>query len=173
MSSFLVSITHSASGSLRILDAGERVHQLFVLAAVVAHFFLGERLDHFRIGHRLFELFQAIDRRADRLEIGEHPAEPAVVHIVHPAAFGFFLDDILGLLLGADEEHRAAGGGEVAREVERRAEHLHGLLQIDNVDAVAGAEDVLLHLRVPPAGLMAEVNAGLQKLLHADFSHRI
>jgi hypothetical protein len=31
----------------------------------------------------------------------------------------------------------------------------------------------LLHLRVPAAGLMAEVNAGLQELLHTDFSHRI
>src|SRR5208337_4683717 len=83
------------------------------------------------------------------------------------------LDDVLGLLLGADEQHRAAGGGEIAREVESGAKHLHGLLQIDNVNTVAGAEDVLLHLRVPAAGLMAEVNAGLQKLLHADFSHRI
>src|SRR5208282_5536222 len=43
----------------------------------------------------------------------------------------------------------------------------------DDVNTVAGAEDVLLHLRVPAAGLMAEMNAGLQQLLHADFSHRI
>ncbi len=54
-----------------------------------------------------------------------------------------------------------------------RAEHLHRLLQIDNVDTVAGAENVLLHLRVPAAGLMAKMNSGLQELLHADFSHRI
>src|SRR5208282_2330042 len=102
-----------------------------------------------------------------------HPAQPAVVDVEHPASLGLFLDDVLGLLLGADEQHRTAGGGEIAREVEGGAKHLHGLLKIDNVNAVAGAKDVLLHLRVPAAGLMAEMNAGLQKLLHADFSHRI
>jgi hypothetical protein len=38
------------------------------------------------------------------------------------------------------------------------------VLQVDDVDAVAGAEDVLLHLRVPPAGVVAEVNARLEEL---------
>ena len=43
-----------------------------------------------------------------------------------------------------------------------------GLLQVDDVDAVALGEDELAHLRVPAAGLVAEVDAGLQQLLHAD-----
>src|SRR4029077_13841840 len=42
------------------------------------------------------------------------------------------------------------------------------LLQIDDVDAVALGEDVALHLRVPAPGLVTEVDAALQELLHAD-----
>ena len=36
------------------------------------------------------------------------------------------------------------------------------LLQVDDVDAVALGEDVALHLRVPAAGLVPEVHAGIQ-----------
>jgi hypothetical protein len=57
----------------------------------------------------------------------------------------------------------------VARdEVERAREQRHGLRQVDDVDAVAGAEDVRLHPRVPAVGLVAEVRAGLDQLLHGD-----
>ena len=38
---------------------------------------------------------------------------------------------------------------------------LQGLLQVDDVDAVAIAVDEALHLRVPAAGLVAEVDTGL------------
>jgi len=37
-----------------------------------------------------------------------------------------------------------------------------------DVDAVARAEDVRLHARVPAVGLMAEVSAGLDQLMHGD-----
>jgi len=45
---------------------------------------------------------------------------------------------------------------------------LQGLLQVDDVDAVALPEDEAAHLGVPAAGLVAEVDAGLQQLLHRD-----
>src|SRR5262249_54963272 len=44
----------------------------------------------------------------------------------------------------------------------------HRLAQIDDVDAVPLAEDVLLHLRIPALGLVAEVNPRLQQLGHRD-----
>ena len=49
------------------------------------------------------------------------------------------------------------------------AEHLQGLLQVNNVDSIAFAENVFLHLRIPAARLVAEVNSSLQKLLHRNF----
>src|SRR4029079_15376412 len=45
------------------------------------------------------------------------------------------------------------------------------LLQVDDVDAAALVEDEALHLRVPAARLVAEVNPGLQQLLHGDDCH--
>ena len=53
-----------------------------------------------------------------------------------------------------------------------RVEHRHGLGEVDDVDVVAGAEDVIAHLRVPAVGLMAEVNASFQKLAHAVIGQR-
>ena len=44
----------------------------------------------------------------------------------------------------------------------------HGLLEIDDVDAVALAEDVRRHLRVPAAGGVAEMNASFQELAHRN-----
>ena len=67
-----------------------------------------------------------------------------------------------GLPLGADEQDAAALGDGVADGLERAMQHRHGLGQIDDVDVVAGAEDVLAHPRVPAVGLMAEVHASFQ-----------
>ena len=47
-------------------------------------------------------------------------------------------------------------------------EHLQGLLQVDDVNPVALAEDVFLHLGIPALGLMPEVNASFEQLLHGD-----
>ena len=45
------------------------------------------------------------------------------------------------------------------------------LLQVDDVDAAALGEDEALHLRVPAARLVAEVDAGLQQFLHGNDGH--
>ena len=50
----------------------------------------------------------------------------------------------------------------------RILEQLERLLQVDDVDPVALAEDVLLHPRVPALGLMPEVNTRFEQLLHCD-----
>src|SRR3546814_14465445 len=75
---------------------------------------------------------------------------------------GGFGDGILRLALGADEQHLAAGGDGRGNEVQRAAEERHGLRQVADVDAVALAEDVRLHARVPAVGLVAELGAGLE-----------
>src|SRR5690606_22890172 len=45
------------------------------------------------------------------------------------------------------------------------------LLQIDDVDAVAVGEDEPLHLRVPATGLVPEMRAAVEQLLHGYDSH--
>ena len=103
------------------------------------------------------ELVQAVDPLRDRLEVGQQAAEPALVDIGHAATVRPLLDAVACLLLGADEEDRAALAGDLDREVARLIEQLLRLRQVDDVDAVALAPDVTPHSGVPAARLMAEV----------------
>ena len=116
----------------------------------------------------LLEVLEALDRRLDGLEVGQHAAEPAGVDVGHAGAARFLGDDLARLALGADEQDRALVRGQLADELHRLLVHLHRLLEVDDVDLVALAEDVLGHLRVPVAGLVAEVDSGFQHLTHRD-----
>jgi hypothetical protein len=53
-------------------------------------------------------------------------------------------------------------------ELRRLLEHLQRLLQVDDVNAVALAEDVFLHLGIPALGLMPEVDSRFEQFLHGD-----
>src|SRR5207247_323095 len=119
----------------------------------------------------LFELLETRDRFADRGEVGQRAAEPPLVDVEAATASGLLQHGVLGLLLGADEQQAAAAGGQLAYEGVRLAELLQGLLQIDDVDPVALAEDVLLHLRIPSLRLVAEVHPGLEQFLHCQCGH--
>jgi hypothetical protein len=44
-------------------------------------------------------------------------------------------------------------------------------LEIDNVDAVTGAENVGFHLGIPAACLMAEMDSRFQQLFHCNNCH--
>src|SRR6185369_17508368 len=87
------------------------------------------------------------------------------------ALLGVAADGVLGLLLGADEQHRAAVGRQVTHEVVGGLDAGQRLLEIDDVDAVALAEDETLHLGVPTAGLVPEVHTGFEHLSNGDDGH--
>ncbi len=93
------------------------------------------------------------------LKLVNKAAEPAVGHVGHAHAGGLVANDVLALLLGAHEQHRAAPGRDIADEVVRAVQKDGGLLKIDDVDAAPFGEDVGLHLGVPPASLVAEVHS--------------
>ena len=95
-----------------------------------------------------------------------------MVDVVLAAALGGFGDVFGGGALGADEQHAAAGGGDVTDGAQRAVEHRHGLLQVDDVDLVAGAVEERRHARVPAAGVVAKVNAGFEQLAHGEIGHR-
>jgi hypothetical protein len=92
-----------------------------------------------------------------------------MVYVEHLAALRFFSDCFLRLPLGSQEKYAltlARLVGDVPRSF---AEHLQGFLQVNNMDSVALAENVLLHFRVPAPRLVTEVNSGLQQLFHRNF----
>ena len=150
-----------------VLDAGEIGLEVLALALELDDFLLGEQVVA-AVGGHLIEFLKALHRFLHGDPVGEEAAEPALVDVEHAAAGGFFGDGVLRLALGADEQHDFALGGEFGDELRRLLEHLEGLLQIDDVNAVALAEDVLLHPWIPALGLMPEVDSGFEQLLHGD-----
>ena len=165
---------HNEQGAgqlLHLADTAQVGFQLFPLVDQLDNFLLGQHVELTALLH-LVDLVQALNTGADGLEVGQHTAQPAVVDVKHVAALGFGFYRFLGLLFGADEQDALAFHRDVADESISFINLADCLLQVDDVDAVTFGEDVLRHLRVPPAGLMTEVYAGFQKLFHGNDCHR-
>jgi hypothetical protein len=85
--------------------------------------FLLDQLVEAAVGFHRLEFLEPVDRLADRPEVGQHAAEPAVRDVGHAAAGGLFGDGLSGSALGADEQDGAALAGHSAQEVQRLLEH--------------------------------------------------
>ena len=96
-----------------------------------------------------------------------------LVHVEHPATNRLFADRILSLPLGPDKEHVVPVGREIADKLRCLVEVVQGLLEVDNVNAVALAEDERLHLRIPAPSLMPEVDTRFEQFLHLNRSHEL
>src|SRR5262249_38478098 len=155
---------------LEVADAAEVPLELREVAGDLESFLLRHLLRIARL-HELFERAELRHARVNGLEVRERAAQPAVVHVGHAAAGRFLLDRLLGLLLGANEQHGAAFLHRAPDEAIGGVDPLQRLLEVDDVDAVALREDEPAHLRVPTTRLVAEMDAGLQQLLHGDDSH--
>jgi len=139
-----------------------RQHQCFFLAqtqhcAVVAH---------------RFEFFQARNRQFDGAEVGEHAAQPTVIHEGHATADGFGLHRITRRVLGTDEHDGAALRCDAADEIQRVVEHRQGFFQIDDMNFIAVSVNERSHFRVPEPGLMAEVATRFQHFTHSHSRHK-
>jgi hypothetical protein len=112
--------------------------------------------------------FEFLDPFEHGRPVGDHAAHPALGHVRHSAAIGFFLNGFLGLALGANKHDRAAGGDGVANQVIGRGERLDRLLQVNNVDAVPFGENERFHLGVPLVGAVTEMYAAFQQGFHRN-----
>ena len=128
-------------------------------------FLLGQHIEG-AVGLHGLQLVQTVDTGTHGLEVGHHTAQPAGVDVVHAAAGSLILDGLLGLLLGAHEQQGLAALGQLTHEGISLLQLLHGLLQVDDIDAVALGVDIGSHLGVPATGLMTEMHTGLQQSLH-------
>ena len=125
------------------------------------------------LGLQSAELVQMLDALRERPPVRQQAAQPAVRDVRHADTLRLLRDGVLGLLLRAHEEHGAAAACDVGDERVRLLEQRLRLGEIDDVDAAALAEDEALHLRVPAARLVAEVDAGLQEVLHGHDRHEM
>ena len=100
---------------LHVADAVEVGLQLGEFLLEQDMLLLGQNL-HAAVGFHGLELFHALNAGANGHEVGEHAAKPASVDVRHAAAVSLSGDGFLGLLLGADEQNRAALGSSVLNE---------------------------------------------------------
>ena len=84
------------------------------------------------------------------------------MHIVHITALRLFSDGVLRLFFRPDEKHVPARRGQISHHGFQILKHRYGLLEIDNMNAVARAENVRLHLRIPTARLVPKVDTCLE-----------
>src|SRR5690606_28839124 len=151
--------------AVHVLDAADGLVQLVQFALEQQAFLLDHALGA-AVGDDRFHVLQALDRGLDRLEVGQHAAQPAGVDVRHAAAGGLGGDQLTGGALGADEQNVAAAGGQLLHELGGVLVLGHRLLEVDDVDLVAMAEDIGGHLGVPVAGLVTEVDASFQHFAH-------
>ena len=71
----------------------------------------------------------------------------------------------------SNEQDGAAFSSSIADEVIGLFQFLYGLLQVNDVNTISLAVDVLGHFRVPATGLMTEVYASFKKLFHGYYRH--
>src|SRR6266545_2537091 len=119
--------------------------------------------------HRL-KFLETLDGLLNGLEVCQQAAEPTLVNVILATAFSFFADSILGLSLCTDKKDRLSSVFRncIGNKAERIAKHSLSFLQVNNVDAIALAENVFLHLRIPAPNLVAEMHASLQEFFHSN-----
>ena len=142
---------------LHFLDTAKEVLKLVLLLEHLSLFLLRIDAKH-SLAFHLFDVCKLLDRLLNRTEVGQCAAQPALVDIEGTGTKSFRKNRSLCLLLGTDEENLSTVLGQFLESVVCRVEHLLGLSEIDDVDAVLGSVDVRAELRVPLASLMSEMN---------------
>ena len=107
-----------------------------------------------------FKFLELADAFSNRLEIGEHPAQPALRDEIHAASPGFFFHDLDGLtFVGAHEEDRFSRRDGIPYEMTGVKKQINGLMQINNMNAVFFPKNIGLHFGVPAIDLMSKMDA--------------
>ena len=89
----------------------------------------------------------------------------------HATPGRLFTNDRGRRALGANKQHLALVRRQLVHIGQRIVQRRHGVLKIDDMDFVAGTEDVLSHLGIPETGLVTEMCACLQQFAHGDLCH--
>src|ERR1700688_2600736 len=160
---------HGVRQSRHIFDTRQVLLQMLQFAVQASSLFLGELRHPAVFGHGL-QCLQALDGLLEGGPIRQRATQPAMIDVEHAAAVRFLRNRFLCLALCSQEKDGLAAAALFAHKAGSLAKQLQCLLQINDVDSIAFAENILLHLRIPAAGLMAEMNSSLQQFLHRYFN---
>ena len=103
--------------------------------------------------------------------VGQRAAQPTFRHVVHPTAFRLRLHETASLPFCTDEDDLLALLCNLSQEVTAADESLDRLANIDDVDLIALAEDIITHLRMPTTDTVAKVDAGVDQILNLNDCH--
>ena len=113
---------------------------------------------------RVLELFQPFQSASDRPKIGERSPNHRSVTYGIPGAVALLDQRVGRLALGANEQDQAIRRGDPVKELDRAQQTANSLFQVDNVNQVALAVNVRLHLGIPPADPVTVVNPGFNEI---------
>ena len=163
---------HHVGSATHVADTLKVALQLLAFASEGGELLLGHGLV-LGLLVEVLEVVKTSDALLDGGHVGEHTAEPAEVHIVLTGSLSGLLHSLLSLTLAAHEENLLVLGGKIAEESAGLVQALLGFLQVDDVDTILLGENVLLHVRVPLAGLMTKVHTGFHHLRNEFVNHCI
>ena len=123
------------------------------------------------VSFHLLDLLETADGAFNRVKIRQSATKPAFGDIILATFFGRFFDGLLRLFLSADEQNLAALANRRMQKIASCLELVQRFAEVDDVDAVASVENERLHFRIPPFGLVPEVDAGIQQFLNANTNH--
>ncbi len=93
-----------------------------------------------------------------------------MIHVGHAGTFGLFTHDFGCGTLGTDEQNLLFLVRHIGHFIQRGIQCWNRVLKIDDMDFVAGAEDVWLHFWIPVATLVPEMHSCTEHFFHA-YSH--
>ena len=153
-----------------IFDTAQAVFQLVQFTSAHQRFFLSQLIEStvLRLG---FQIFQALDGLTNSFPVGQHAAQPAMVHEELVAAVSSIFHSFACSALSTNEQNLTFTGRDLAQLSQGFVEHWYSLLKVDDVNFVTCAEDERLHFRVPVTGLVTEVNTSLEHVAHGNSCH--
>ena len=95
-----------------------------------------------------------------------------MIYIRHSCAFCFLLDDLASSSLGSNKKNFSFLFRKIGNFFQRGIKRGNGVLEVDDVNFVSGAKDILLHFWVPVATLVPEMNSCAEHLFHT-YSHNV
>ena len=153
-----------------IFDTAQAVFQLVQFTSAHQRFFLSQLVEStvLRLG---FQIFQALDGLTNSFPVGQHAAQPAMVHEELVAAVSSIFHSFACSALSTNEQNLTFTGRDLVQLSQGFVEHWYSFLKVDDVNFVTCAEDERLHFRVPVTGLVTKVNTSLEHVAHGNSCH--
>ena len=115
--------------------------------------------------HHLVDLAHFLHSLTDGGEIGEHTTCPTLGDVRHAYFLSVLCDNFLCLLLRTNEQHLAATAYDTLQRLSCFFYLQHGLVQVDDVNAIALHVDVGSHSGIPLTFEVAKMCTSLQELI--------